>query len=131
MPAAPTAEQVRAVVDEYVAATNRGDKDAVVALFHPDGVWHDPVGQPPHVGRDGVAAFWDEVHALAERIELVPRDVIVAGREAAMVFEIRSTVGGDVLELDAVEVFEIGADGLIATLKAYWDMSRARTRPVR
>lgn len=124
----PTPEQVRAVVDAYVGGTNAVDKDAVLALFRPDAIWHDPVGQPPHAGREGIGAFWDQVHALAERIELVPRDVIVAGSEAAMVFEIRTVVGGSTLEMDAVEVFEVGDDGLIVTLKAYWDMSRARPR---
>jgi uncharacterized protein (TIGR02246 family) len=124
----PTPEQVRAVVDAYVEGTNGGDKGAVLELFRPDAVWHDPVGQPPHVGHAGIGAFWDQVHSLADRIELVPRDVIVAGDEAAMVFEIHTVVGGSTLEMDAVEVFEVGDDGLIVTLKAYWDMSRARSR---
>ena len=30
--------------------------------------------------------------------------------------------------MDAVEVFVLDDDGLIAELRAYWDMSRARTR---
>ena len=30
--------------------------------------------------------------------------------------------------MDAVEVFVIDDDGLISELRAYWDMSRARTR---
>lgn len=124
----PTPEQVRAVVDAYVEGTNSVDKDAVLALFRPDAVWYDPVGEPPHVAHDGIGAFWDQVHALAERIELVPRDVIVAGNEAAMIFEIHTVVGGSTIEMDAVEVFEVGGDGRIVTLRAYWDMSRARAR---
>jgi len=124
-------EQVQHVVDAYVAGTNAEERAAVLALFRPDAVWHDPVGQPPHVGHEGIGAFWDQVHALAERIELVPGDVIVAGNEAAMVFKIHTVVGGTSMEMDAVEIFEIGDDGRIVTLKAYWDMSRARTRPER
>jgi len=124
-------EAVKAVVDAYVAGTNNADRAAVLALFHPEAVWHDPVGQPPHVGHEGIGAFWDQVHELAERIELRPSDVIVAGSEAAMVFEIHTVVGGATMEMDAVEIFDIGDDGRIVTLKAYWDMSRARARGAR
>ena len=35
---------------------------------------------------------------------------------------------GEAGEMDAVEVFVIDDDGRIAELRAYWDMSRARTR---
>jgi steroid delta-isomerase len=121
-------EEVRKVVDEYVDAYRRDDKDAVIALFRPDAVWHDPVGQPPHVGHAGVGAFWDQAHQMADRIELVPSDVIVCGNEAAMIFEIHVTIGDGGMVMDAVEIFELDDDAKITTLKAYWDMSRARAR---
>ena len=57
-----------------------------------DAVWHDPVGEPPHVGHEGVGAFWDQARAMAESIELVPSDVIVCANQAAMVFEIHVTL---------------------------------------
>ena len=40
-------------------------------------------------------------------------------------------LGGDpptTMMMDAVEIFVIDDDGHIAELRAYWDMSRARTR---
>lgn len=121
-------EKVRAVVDAYVDAYRHNDKDAVLALFAPDAVWHDPVGQPPHVGHDGIAAFWDQARALADSIVLVPRDIVVCGNEAAMVFAIEVTFGDGGMSMDAVEIFELDDDGHIARLKAYWDMTRARPR---
>jgi steroid delta-isomerase len=122
----PSPDQVRAVVDAYVEGYRRADRDAVLALFREDAVWHDPVGAPPHVGHEGIGAFWDQAHGMAERIELVPSEVTVCGDEAAMVFEIHATVGGATMVIDAVEVFTIGSDGRIALLKAYWDMAKAR-----
>ena len=70
---------------------------------------------------------------MADSIELVPNDVIVCANQAAMVFEIHVTLGGaerapTTMIMDAVEIFVIDDDGLIAELRAYWDMSRARTR---
>jgi steroid Delta-isomerase len=126
-------ERVRAVVDAYVDSYRRDDKQACVALFAPDAEWHDPVGEPPHVGHAGVGAFWDQARALADSIELVPSDVIVCADQAAMVFEIHVTMGTasgtpTTMVMDAVEVFVLDDDGRIVELRAYWDMSRARTR---
>lgn len=121
-------ETVRAVVDRYVAASNANDKQAVLALFAPDAVWHDPVGQPPHVGLDAIGAFYDQARAMADRIEMKPKDIVVCGNEAAMVFEIHVTLGDGGMIMDAVETFEIDAQGRITGMKAYWDMTRARPR---
>jgi steroid Delta-isomerase len=121
-------ETVRAVVDAYVAASNAGDRDAVLALFAPDAVWYDPVGQPPHTGLEGIGAFYDQARTMADRIEMKPSDVIVCGNEAAMVFEIHVTLGDGGMVMDAVETFEVNDDGKISGMKAYWDMTRARAR---
>lgn len=128
MHAVLTPEQVRHVVDEYVDGYRRNDKDGVLALFRHDAVWHDPVGQPPHEGLEGIGAFWDQAHAMADSIVLEPRDVIVGGNEAAMVFEIHVAIGDGGMIMDAVEIFELDDDAKIARLKAYWDMTRARPR---
>ena len=125
----PSADEITKSVHAYVEASNRNDKDAVVAMFAPDAVWFDPVGQPPHFGRDGVAAFWDQTRTMADRIEMVLDDVIACGNEAAMRFRIRATVGGNVMEMDGVETFEVDEEGLFTRVKAYWDMTRARTEP--
>ena len=129
-------ETVKAIVEGYVDAYRRNDKQACIDLFAPDAVWHDPVGEPPHVGHEGIGEFWDQGHAMAESIELVPSDIIVCANQAAMVFEIHVTIAARsrqpmVMEMDAVEIFEIDDDGLISEMRAYWDMSRARTRAER
>ena len=124
-------EEVRKVVDAYVDSYRRNDKQACIELFAADAVWHDPVGEPPHVGHEGVGAFWDQARALAKSIELVPSDVIVCANQAAMVFEIQVTLDtpeGEpeaMMIMDAVEVFVLDDDGKISELRAYWDMSRA------
>jgi steroid delta-isomerase len=127
-------EAVRKVVDAYVDSYRRNDKQACIDLFATDAVWHDPVGEPPHVGHDGVGAFWDQARTMAESIELVPSDVIVCANQAAMVFEIHVNlpapegVPPTTMIMDAVEVFVLDDGGKISELRAYWDMSRARTR---
>ena len=124
----PTPDEVRAVVENYVKLGNSNDKDATIALFRKDAVWFDPVGAPPHVGHEGIGAFWDQSRSMAEKIELVPSSIVVCGNEAAMTMEIHATIGGATMVMDCVETFEVDDDGLIAHMKAYWDMSKARTR---
>jgi steroid Delta-isomerase len=124
----PTPEQVKAIAEDYAAASNANDKQAVLSCFAPDAVWFDPVGQPPHVGHAGIGAFYDQARALADRIEMKLIDVIVCGEEAAMVLEIHVTMGESGMIMDCVETVEVNDDGKIARMKAYWDMSRARTR---
>jgi steroid Delta-isomerase len=124
----PTPEQLKAIVESYVAASNANDKSAVLAHFAPDAIWYDPVGQPPHVGIEGIGTFYDEARALADRIEMKVLDVIVCGAEAAMVAEIHATIGGATMIMDLVETFAVDDDAKIVDMKAYWDMSRARTR---
>jgi steroid delta-isomerase len=106
----PSPEQVTSVIDAYVDGYRRNDKDAVLALFGADAVWHDPVGAPPHVGHEGVGKFWDDAHAMADTIVLEPTYVVVAGDEG----------------VNAVEIFTLDDDGKIVLLKAYWDMAQAR-----
>jgi steroid delta-isomerase len=123
-----TPEQVKAAAEAYITASNANDKQAVLAQFVPDAVWFDPVGQPPHVGADGIGAFFDQTRTLADRIEMKLLDVIVCGTEAALVLEIHATIGESVMIMDCVETVEFDDEAKIARMKAYWDMSRARTR---
>ena len=72
----PTPEAIRAAVEAYVDASNRNDRDAVLAMFAEDTEWFDPVGRPPHVGRAGVAAFFDQSRTMADTIEMRCHDII-------------------------------------------------------
>ena len=84
--------------------------------------------RPPHVGTEGISAFFDQTRSLADRIEMKLLDVIVCGTEAAMVLEIHATIGESVMIMDCVETVEFDDESKITRMKAYWDMSRARTR---
>jgi steroid delta-isomerase len=121
----PTPEQVRAAVDAYVDAYARNDKAAFLALWAPDGVLEDPVGTPAHQGVEALGAFWDGARELADRIELSPRSVIVAGDEAAMVFDIRAHIGTGGMLIEAVDTMRIDDDGRLVSVRAYWDMAAA------
>jgi hypothetical protein len=54
-----------------------------------------------------------------------------AGRNAlspSLLAGVPVTIGGATMIMDAVEIFVVDEGGKIQTLRAYWDMARARTR---
>jgi steroid delta-isomerase len=118
----PSADQLRATVAAYVDAYARNDRDAFLALWAPDGVLEDPVGTPIHEGAEALGAFWDTARTLADRIVLDPQQVIVAGEEAAMVFDIHAHIGDSELVMQAVDVMRCDDAGKLLSVRAYWEM---------
>ena len=53
---------IRTLVDEYVAAENVGDVDAMMALTTDDAVIM-PANQPPIVGKEAIRAWWDDFYS--------------------------------------------------------------------
>jgi hypothetical protein len=52
----------------------------------------------------------------------------VCGDEAALLMEVHATIGDATMIMDVVETVEVNDAGKISGMKAYWDMSRARSR---
>ena len=73
----PSPEQVRALVDSYVA--NFDNKEGWVGLFADGAKFTDPVGSATREGREAIAEAWDMNHQLAGRYEFDVKDVIVCG----------------------------------------------------
>lgn len=114
-------------------AVSRGDKADWLALFAPDAVVEDPVGPSVfdpdgkgHRGLDALAAFWEASIAVAERITFTVRDSFAAGDEVANVGVISTFLpDGSRLDAEGVFVYRVGSDGLIQSLRAFWEFDRA------
>lgn len=114
-------------------AVSRGAKEEWLALFADDAVVEDPVGVSMfdetgdgHRGRAAIAAFWDLTIGNAERIEFEIRDSFAAGSEVANVGTISSFLpGGATLDAEGVFVYRVNDEGLIVSLRAFWETERA------
>ncbi len=123
----------RAASRASMAAVCRGAREEWVALFAEDGVVEDPVGvsmfDPAgkgHHGRDAIRAFWDLAIADVERFEFVMRDSFAAGDEVANVGTISAFLpGGSRVDTEGVFVYKVNADGLIVSMRAFWETERA------
>jgi steroid delta-isomerase len=123
----PTADEMRALVTDYMHAMSANDKDAYVALFAGGATVEDPVGSEVHQGHDEIAAFWDSVHALSESITLVPTGPArVAANEVAFPMQAISDVGGSKMVVDIIDVFVVDDERKITSMRAFWDMAEMR-----
>lgn len=118
-------DQIQATIDRYIDAYLQNDKDAFLALWASDGVLEDPVGTPAHVGTEALGAFWDGARELADRIVLKMERSVIAGGEAAVIIEINAHMGDAGLVMPAVDIMRFDDDGLLTSVRAYWDMSTA------
>lgn len=114
-------------------AVCRGAKDEWLALFAPDAVVEDPVGPSMfdaegkgHRGHAAIGAFWDLAIAPVERFEFAMHDSFAAGSECANVGTISAFLPGGIrVDTEGVFVYNVGEDGLIKSMRAFWETERA------
>lgn len=121
---------IRATIERYQATFNSGDRDGWLALFTDDGELEDPVGSPPRVGRDGLAAFWDQIHGgerhdVERSVHMVQRP-LVCGLEAAWAFELRIPGGERIGVVEFIDHAVFTDDGMIRRLRAFWSEATIR-----
>lgn len=135
-----TTHPARTASRRSMDAVTRGAKDEWLALFAEDAVVEDPVGKSMfdptgdgHRGRDAIAAFWDMTIGNTERFEFDIRDSFAAGNEVANVGTITAFLpGGSRVDTEGVFVYRVNDDGLVVSLRAFWELERAMAtlRPV-
>ncbi len=116
-----------------MTAVASGDKDGWLGLFAGDAVVEDPVGPSMfdaegkgHHGHDGIGAFWEATIANVERFQFTIRDSHAAGDEVANIGTITTYLpGGYRVDTDGVFVYRVREDGLIVSMRAYWETERA------
>jgi steroid delta-isomerase len=118
---------IHATIDAYIAAFSASDREGYLACFADDATLEDPVGSPRREGREAISAFWDETHAVPDRIELRPLGLrVVTGSEAAFTLEARPNLGGEDYVLDVVDVLTFDDTGRITSLRAFFDPATMR-----
>ena len=106
----------------YYRLIRMSDVDGFVGLFAPDGVSHDPVGAPPHVGHDGVRDFVTGVLGLCEQLDIVPVEIVCDHNRAAVTWSaVAHGKNGSETEFGGIDVFTFDQDLRIASLYAFWD----------
>jgi steroid delta-isomerase len=128
-----TTHPARTASRRSMDAVVRRAKEEWLALFAEDAVVEDPVGKSMfdetgegHRGPAAIAAFWDKTIGITERMEFDIRDSFAAGNEVANVGTITAFLpGGSVVDTEGVFVYRVNDDGLVVSLRAFWETERA------
>ncbi|HUH37467.1 MAG TPA: SgcJ/EcaC family oxidoreductase [Spongiibacteraceae bacterium] len=119
-----TPQDVKAVIEKYIAAWTNNDRALLLSIFAEDASWVDPVGTPAFVGHEGIAKFWDFAHQDTSRsLTPVPHQIIACANEGILRFTMQVRLKGENkgLDLSVVDHFVINPQGKIQSAKAFWD----------
>ena len=116
-----------------MAAVAAGRKDDWLGLFTTDAVVEDPVGPSVldpegkgHRGRDGIERFWDEHFSAVNRFNFQVKDSFANGKCCANIVTITMTLAAAAtMTVDCVVIYTVNDDGLITSLRGYWEPGRA------
>ena len=120
--------QVRAWAENYLEVVNRRDPDEIAALFARNATMEDPVGPSLYEGRDAIRAVFMQAAtdlSLMEICRTTPTSV--AENFAAFAVTATTEIGGVRNEVDVVSVFHFGDDGLIMSMRAFWNFEEVRS----
>jgi steroid Delta-isomerase len=121
---------IRATIERYQTTFNSGDRDGWLALFAEGAELEDPAGSPPRVGRAGLAAFWDEMHAapqegVARTVRMV-QGPLVCALEAAWAFELHVPHGEQIAVVEIIDQAVFTDEARIRRLRAFWSEATIR-----
>lgn len=115
------------------AAVHARDRAAWLALFAPDASVADPVGVSPldpsgegHRGIEAIGTFWDTVIA-PNPVRMELHLSVAGGDEVANRLTISTTFPDGARAIaEVIALYRVGPDGLIRSLRAFWEFDAIR-----
>lgn len=111
-------DRMKATVLAYVAAFDKGDADAVAALYAQECSLEDPIGSKL-TGREAVRAFYAQAMATGAKLRL-EGPVRIASDYAAFPFSVHLNYGNSPKRIDVIDTFKFDAAGKIIEMRAFW-----------
>jgi steroid delta-isomerase len=115
-------ETISRAVKAYFAAIRSMDMEAWIATFAPDAVSYDPVGAPPTAGHDALRQFFSAIVGAFDKVGLTEDQIFIAGNGAAVKWTGRGKgKNGREVRFEGIDIFEFNEEGLIQTMRGYWN----------
>ena len=115
------------IVADFIAAIERKDVDAAVAMLSED-VSYENVPMSPIAGREAVATTLHGFLGMASEVDWPVQREVVAGNTLMNERVDRFKIGDGWLELPVAGVFVVTDDGLINLWRDYFDMNSYTTQ---
>lgn len=110
----------------YVDGLNRGDAEAVIALFAADAVIEDPVGTGPKRGQ-AIRDWFQQAVAMKAQLVLATPIRGSHGHSAAMAFTVTTEWEGRRASIRSLDVCTFDEAGRITRLEGYWGSDDVET----
>jgi len=118
-----TSQQIETALEDAFAGLVAFDAPRVLNNFADDAVLEDPVGTPPMVGKDAIAAYLASFPTIFNQMKLYSLNIKVRGHEAAVTWRIRfTTKTGNVFFLEGIGYFQFNEQGKIKLEKEFFDL---------
>ncbi|WP_330238557.1 nuclear transport factor 2 family protein [Streptomyces sp. NBC_00525] len=109
----------------FFLASQRADADGWAAVFSHGAVFHDPVGQPPLIGRRAIrqriASILPEFRPF---LGITPREAHMTADHVAVSWHAAAVTRGDrPVNWSGINIFHLDPDGLIDACSAYFDLA--------
>jgi uncharacterized protein (TIGR02246 family) len=111
----------RALIDAFGHGWERGDADAICALFAPDAVFIETPFSAKETGIAAIRAYWSEIPAAQAEVNFTSGEIYAAGPWFATEFrcQFRRRRTGERIDARGA-IFCETVDGKITEMRMYW-----------
>lgn len=113
-------------VENYIAALNEHDMEAIDALYADNATLEDPVGSEPKQGKEAILEFY-KVGFDAKISARLTGPVRLAGGNAVFPFVVELNPGNGEMRIDIIDQFTFDSDGKVLSMKAFWGAENITT----
>jgi uncharacterized protein (TIGR02246 family) len=116
-------------IEGYRRAWEAGDAELVLRLFTEDASYRSNPFEEPHVGHDGIRAYWEGVTSQQRDARVSMGRPFVDGDRVAVEWWTRMTSEGEEVTLPGCLLLRFGPDGRCNDLREYWNFTAGLREP--
>lgn len=116
-------------IETYRKAWETGDTELVLTLFTEDGNYRSNPFEEPHVGHEGIRAYWDGVTSVQRDAAVKMGRPFVDESRVAVEWWTTMVSEGEEITLPGCLLLRIEPDGRCSDLREYWNFAPGTHSP--
>jgi len=116
-------------IERYRLAWETADADLVVSLFTEDASYRSNPFEAPHLGHDGIRAYWEGVTSVQRDARVAMGRPFGDGDRVAVEWWTTMESRDEQVTLPGCLLLRFAADGRCSDLREYWNFTAGRREP--